>query len=166
MTIQAVLKSQYHASLSMLRETIDACPPELWTDASYVNQFWHVAYHALFYTDFYLQPSESTFIAWEHHRAEHNFFQPRSKATSITPYSVDEVRAYCKHCDDLIDSAVDRLDLDAPESGFPWYRMSKLEHQFVNLRHLQHHTGQLAERIRQATGRGIGWVGGSAGRRS
>ena len=164
MTVEAVLKSQYHASLSMLRSAIDACPPELWTDASYVNQFWHVAYHALFYTDFYLQPSESAFLPWEHHRPEHNFFKSRSKTAAIIPYSVDEIRTYCKRCDDMIDSAVDRLDLSAPESGFPWYRMSKLEHQFVNLRHIQHHTGQLAERVRQATGRGIEWVGGSAAR--
>jgi DinB family protein len=162
MTVQAVLKSQYHASLSMLRNAIDACPPALWTDASYVNQFWHVAYHTLFYTDLYLQPSESAFVPWEHHRPEYNFF----KSESIVPYSVDEIRAYCERCDEKVDSAVDRLDLTAAESGFSWYKMSKLEHQFVNLRHLQHHTGQLAERIRQATGRGIDWVGGSAGRRS
>jgi hypothetical protein len=160
MTMQAVLKSQYHASVSMLRNAIDACPADLWTDASYVNQFWHVAYHTLFYTDLYLQPSESAFVPWEHHRPECSFF----KSGSIVPYSVDEIRAYCERCDEKIDSAVDRLDLAAAESGFSWYRMSKLEHQFVNLRHLQHHTGQLAERIRQSTGRGIEWVGGSAGR--
>jgi len=165
MTLQAVLKSQYLASLTMLRKAIDACPAELWTDTSYVNQFWQIAYHTLFYTDFYLQSSESAFVPWEHHRPEHNYFTSRSKTPqSITPYSVDELRAYCKRCSDMIDAAVDRLDLAAPESGFSWYKMSKLEHQFVNLRHIQHHTGQLAERIRQATGRGIEWVGGSAGR--
>jgi hypothetical protein len=38
--------------------------------------------------------------------------------------------------------------------------MSKLEHQFVNLRHIQHHTGQLAERIRQSTGHGVSWARG------
>ena len=44
----------------------------------------------------------------------------------------------------MVDAAVYRLDLTAPESGFYWYRMSKLEHHLVNLRHIQHHTGQLA----------------------
>lgn len=162
MSLQDVLKSQYHASLAMLREAIDACPADLWTDASYVNQFWQVAYHTLFYTDFYLQPSETTFLPWEHHRPKYNFFPSRPEAArSLTPYSIDEVRAYGARCDAIIDSAVDRLDLSSPDSGFPWYKMSKLEHQFVNLRHIQHHTGQLAERIRQATGGGVGWVGGS-----
>jgi hypothetical protein len=54
---------------------------------------------------------------------------------------------------------VDRLDLTAPTSGFSWYRMSKLEHQLLNLRHIQHHTGQLADRLRRETNKGIAWVG-------
>ena len=146
MSLQDVLKSQYHASLTMLRDAIDACPAELWTDPTYVNQFWQVAYHTLFYTDFYLQASESAFVPWEKHRPKHNFFASGHA-----------------RCDAMIDSAVDRLDLGAAESGFPWYKMSKLEHQFVNLRHIQHHTGQLAERIRQVTGRGVNWCGGAQG---
>jgi hypothetical protein len=40
--------------------------------------------------------------------------------------------------------------------------MSKLEHQLVNLRHIQHHTGQLADRLRQAADRGLRWVGGAS----
>src|SRR5262249_209209 len=132
MTIQAILKSQYHASLAMLRDSIDACPVELWTDTSYVNQFWQVAYHTLFYTQFYLQPSESAFVPSEHHRPKHNFFVSGwDAANSATPYSIDEIRAYGVLCDAMIDSAVDDLDLNAPDSGFPWYKMSKLEHQFV-----------------------------------
>ena len=162
MSIQDILKSQYRASLAMLRGAIDACPAELWIDDSYVNQFWQVAYHTLFYTDLYLQPSESTFISWEHHRPKYNRFPSGPEVTqALTPYSIDDVRAYCARCEASVDAAVDRLDLTSPESGFPWYKMSKLEHQVVSLRHIQHHTGQLAERIRQVTGRGVGWVGGS-----
>ena len=161
MSLYDVLKSQYHASLAMLGAAIDACPTDLWTDVSYVNQFWQVAYHTLFYADLYLQPSEATFVAWEHHRRDYNCFSSGPDvARSLTPYSIDEVKAYGARCDAMIDSAVDRLDLTSLDSGFPWYKMSKLEHQFVSLRHIQHHTGQLAERIRQATGRGVGWVGG------
>ena len=65
-------------------------------------------------------------------------------------------------CDAAVDDAVDALDLAAPECGFPWYSMSKLEHQLVNLRHIQHHAAVLGDRVRQATGTGIGWVGAGA----
>ena len=58
----------------------------------------------------------------------------------------------------MIDDAVDVLDLDATESGFSWYRMSKLEHQFVNIRHIQHHAAQLIDRVRSVADVGIRWV--------
>jgi hypothetical protein len=130
-----------------------------------VNPFWQVAYHTLFYTHFYLQPSEADFVPWEHHRpGYHRLGREDGASGPQIPCTVEEVRAYGIHCRDLIDAAVDRLDLASPDSGFPWYPMSKLEHQFVNLRHLQHHTGQLADRLRQATNRGLRWVGGAPSR--
>ena len=160
MTLQAVLKSQYHASLVMLLEAIEGCPADLWTSDQYANQFWQVAYHTLFYTDLYLQPAEAAFTPWEHHRPGHHRFEARADpAVSLTPYSVGELTAYCGRCQDMVDSAVDRLDLRSPESGFSWYQMPKLELQVLNLRHLQHHTGQLADRLRQAADRGVRWVG-------
>ena len=163
MTLQTILKSQYRASLAMLLEAIDSCPAELWASDQHVNQFWQVAYHTLFYTHLYLQGSEADFVPWEHHRPGYNRFGTGPDAQShLTPYSVEDVRAYCRYCQEMVEAAVDRLDLDSPESGFSWYRMPKLEHQFVNLRHLQHHTGQLADRLRHAADRGVRWVGGMA----
>ncbi len=79
------------------------------------------------------------------------------------PYSQAECLAYWEFCDAMVDPAVDALDLWSQESGFAWYRMSKLEHQFVNIRHIQHHTAQLADRLRASAGVGVKWIG--AGRR-
>ena len=162
MTLQAALKSQYYASLAMLLEAIDSCPAALWTSEQYGNQFWQIAYHALYYTHLYLQPAEADFVPWEHHRPGHHRFGTGPDAAAVLlPYSAEEIRSYCLRCRDLVDAAVDRLDLAAPASGFSWYRMSKLEHQFVNLRHIQHHTGQLADRLRRDADRGLRWVGGA-----
>lgn len=163
MTLQAVLKSQYHASLAMLLDAVESCPADLWTSDAYVNPYWQVAYHALFYTDLYLQPDESAFTPWEHHRPEHHRFGPRAAAMGpLLPYTSVEVAEYGRHCDAMVDAAVDRLDLSASECGFSWYQMPKLEHQLLNLRHLHHHTGQLADRLRQVAGRGIQWVGAAS----
>jgi len=165
MSLHAILKSQYHASLAMLLEAIEACPAGLWTSQAYINQYWQVAYHALFYTDLYLQPEESAFTPWEHHRPDHHRFgTPGDTGRPITPYTASEAAVYARRCDAMVDAAVDRLDLTAPTSGFSWYQMPKLEHQLLNLRHLHHHTGQLADRLRQVAGRGIRWVGGTAAR--
>ena len=73
-----------------------------------------------------------------------------------------QVLEYWSFCDRSVDGAVDALDLDSAESGFSWYRMSKLEHQLVNVRHIQHHGAQLADRLRSAADIGIRWVGGQS----
>ena len=74
------------------------------------------------------------------------------------PYTQAQVLEYWEFCDRMVDDDVDALDLDGTESGFSWYRMSKLEHQFVNIRHIQHHAAQLIDRVRSAADVGIRWV--------
>jgi hypothetical protein len=164
--LRAVLKRQYHAAMAMLRGAIERCPDELWHDATPANACWQVAYHALYYTHLYLQPTEAAFRPWPGHRAdvqhEDGIAGPSDPASGLpllpAPYTRDEVLAYWRHLVATIDGAVDALDLLARDSGFWWYRISKLEHQFVNLRHLQHHAAQLADRVRAAAGAGVDWV--------
>ena len=59
--LRTVLKSQYHASLAMLREAIERCPPEEWLSTKHKNAFWQVSYHALFFAHLYLQRDEAAF---------------------------------------------------------------------------------------------------------
>jgi hypothetical protein len=59
----------------------------------------------------------------------------------------------------MIDACIDALDLSAPQCGFPWYKMSTLEHQIVNIRHIQHHAAMLSSRLRQSAGIAVDWVG-------
>lgn len=159
--LRASLKSQYHAGLEMLRRAIEACPDDLWTDARHHNPFWSVAYHVIFYTHFYLHRHADDFRPWEGHREEaHRMSGPGGTDTPrLTPFAKQEILDYLAHCDAFVDPAVDALDPAASESGFGWYPMSKIEHQMVNLRHLGHHTGQLIDRVRAATGEGVSWVG-------
>jgi hypothetical protein len=157
-----VLGSQYEAALAMLLAAIDACPAALWTGDGYVNPFWQVAYHTLYHTHLYLQPSEADFLPWEHHRPRHHHFGAGlDAAPAPSPCSAQELRIYCLLRRDLAGPAVDRLDLAAPDSGFSWCRMSKPEHQLVNLRYIRHHTRRLADRLRQEAGRDLPWVGGA-----
>jgi len=37
--VRASLKRQYHAGLGMLRDAIEACPDDLWYDATATNAF-------------------------------------------------------------------------------------------------------------------------------
>ena len=47
--LRSVLKSQYHASLAMLRQALERCPEDLWYSQEQVNSFWQTAYHTLFF---------------------------------------------------------------------------------------------------------------------
>jgi len=152
MDTRRALKSQYHAALAMLRQTIERCPDGVWLAGEHPRTVWRVAYHALFTTHLYLQPNEAAFTPWEGHREEANFVEalpwpPHATPKPCTPYARSEMLAYLDLLDAMIGPCVDALDLDATECGFWWYQLPKLDHQILNIRHVQQHTGQIAERL-------------------
>ncbi len=166
--LPSILKSQYHAALAMLRDAIEKCPEKEWLATERTpNAFWQVAYHALFFAHFYLMPDHEHFTPWHGHQRDNQNPDglpgepdPASALPLIpTPYTKEQVLEYWSICDGMVDSAVDALDLASEQSGFPWYPISKLEHQLVNIRHIQHHTAQLADRLRTAANVGVTWVG-------
>jgi hypothetical protein len=158
MDVRAALKGQYHATLAMLRQAIEQCSDELWDHPADAVAFWRVVYHTLYFTHLYLQQDEATFRPWPRHREGHHDL-PRSAAGSaptLDPYSRIDLLEYWRLCDNMVDACVDRLDLDAPGSGFSWHsRIPKFEHQLHNLRHVQHHAAILSCRLRAAPGAGV-----------
>ena len=52
---------QFGAALDTLKNAINSCPDQLWGDQSRFHQFWYVAYHTLFYLDFYLTADVENF---------------------------------------------------------------------------------------------------------
>ena len=166
-TLKPILKSQYHAALAMFREAVHECPADLWLAKGHVSAFWQVAYHTLFYTHLYLHTDEAAFRPWEGHQADVQHpdgltapGDPRSTRPLLPkPYSKADVLAYWDVCDRMVDRALDGMNLAASECGFWWYPVSKYEHQLINLRHLQHHTAQLADRLRTAVDVHVKWIG-------
>jgi hypothetical protein len=153
--MKEILKSQYRASAQMLRASIEACPDSLWNDEAYKNPFWHIAFHTIFYTHFYLHATEGDFIAWDQHRDE---WVSLGDDPGEGHYTKDEILAYLGFFEQRIGKLVDDLDLEA-ESGFYWLPFDKLQLQFYNIRHIQHHTGELCERLGGAGDIEVGWVG-------
>ena len=150
--------SQYRASLAMLRPAIELCPEDLWLAANYRNRYWHVAYHALFYAHLYVCASEAAFTPWEKHRVACRLLgKSTEEIAAIEPYSRAEMLDYLQICSAAIEDKVPALPLDGP-SGFDWLPFNRLELHFYNIGHLQHHVGQLAERLRTVCGIGVPWV--------
>jgi len=162
MNIKPIIKSQYHAALDMLRQVIANCPDPVWLSRTPKNHFWRVAFHALFYTHLYLQPAEKDFVPWPKHRDQSQFlgtvpWPPHDQPKIGPPYTKEELLEYLDFCHAEADARVDALDLEGP-SGFWWLPFDKTELQFYNIRHLQHHTGELSDRLCNE-GIELDWVG-------
>ena len=162
---RAALKPQYHASLKTLRHAIEKCPDNLWNNpVDGLAAFWRVAYHALFFTHFYLQKDQHSFTPWSRARKEAEVLGPipwdnNRMPEACEPYTREDILEYWAFVDGMIDAGVDALDLDAAECGFPWYPMGKFEHQLENIRHIQHHAAALASRLRREANVSVPWVG-------
>jgi hypothetical protein len=151
----------------MFKEAVERCSDELWLDKTHINAFWQVAYHSLFYVHMYLQPKLEGFKPWAGHQTkvqyQNGIAGPSKKGSDLPlipePYSRAQVLAFLATCEGMIDGVLDSFDLLEPNSGFPWYSCGKLEHQIISIRHLQHHTAQLGDRLRGAYGSGLSWLG-------
>lgn len=162
MDLRNAMTSQYLATLAMLEETIQRCPADVWVDPDAKDQFWQIAYHALFYTHLYLQESEASFIPWPKHRKDYHYLGPigwdNDRLPEIgEPYTQADVLEYLDFCRAEIRPCLSQTDFAGP-SGFEWLAFDKLELQVYVIRHLQQHIGELGARL---SGRGIeiGWVG-------
>ncbi|MEM6394253.1 MAG: hypothetical protein AAF797_15925 [Planctomycetota bacterium] len=153
--IQAILKAQYRAGFSTLRQAIEKCPDELWgSSEGHAAAYWRIAFHALFFTHFYLQKDQQSMRLWPRQRGH-----PEQLDAPIDDmYSQADLLEYLDFCLRLLDDAIGDMDLSSHECGFPWYKQGKLEHQITNIRHLQHHAAQLGDRLRSATSQGLDWL--------
>ena len=161
--IQDVLEKQYRAVIAMHSQAIGECPDSLWVADHYHNRTWHIAYHAIFYTHFYLHPSDSQFEPWPKHRPNAQFlgatpWPPYERPVIQGSYTRAEVLECCEFCLDELKARVRSLDMRSP-SGFPWLPFSRMELHLYNIRHLQHHAGQLIDRLRTATEAEFAWIG-------
>jgi hypothetical protein len=161
MTLDIVV-AQLRAALAMLRSTIEACPEGLWNRETDHNRFWALAYHTLYHAHLYLHPSKAAFVPWERKvQGKEGFGRTHlgdwAELTPEDTYAQADVLAYCDHIDGLVAPLVASTPFDAP-SGFPRIAFTRGEAHLSNLRHIQHHAGQLAERLRQAANAGTQWI--------
>lgn len=145
--LKQVLTNQFEAALSMLRHAIAACPPEHFEGKIAGGTFRWVAYHTLFYVDFYLSMSEEKFERRELHQRGN---EPRG-GTLNNGLDQDEALAFLDLCHQKLLTAIaaETPESLAGPSGFPWYEITRGEFHLNNIRHIQHHTGALYAYLRR-----------------
>jgi len=140
---------QFGAALDMLENAMRACPAGLWGDREREPQFWYLAYHTLFWLDYYLSDSPDGFAPPLPCGREE--FDP---AGVLPPrvYAQDELLAYLEHGRRKARQAIASLGAPgvAPRFRSGWMDFSRLELHLYNLRHVQHGAGQLNLLLRKA----------------
>jgi len=154
MEIHEVVRSQYLAALAMLKQAILGCPEDMWDDPQDNDAVWFKAYHALYYAHLYLQRTRGDFVRWRKHTKPH----------SSAPLPKDEALDYLGFVEEEVARRIPITDFEG-ESGFHGFHMNKLELQFVNIRHIQQHTGELYERLGARAGATLNWAEKRHGRR-
>lgn len=158
-----IVASQLEAGLCMLNECIRNCPAPQWDENVGKYPFWHVAYHTLCFVDVYLTRCDAE---WQprHDVGGPGGLHPKGREELEEEYpsrrfEPSEMLTYVEICREKIHTA---LAAETPaslagESGFPWLPFTRAELHLYNLRHLQHHAGQLSALLRRA-GVDTGWV--------
>jgi hypothetical protein len=143
-----ILTSQFQASLCMLNDCIQKCPLEHWDGKVAKYPFWQVAYHTLCFADLYLSPSEQSFQFRDIHPKGWSEFNDEYPSRG---FDKPELTAYAATCrQKAIDTlAAETRESLSGESGFSWLEFSRAEAHLYNIRHIQHHAGQLGAYLRR-----------------
>lgn len=144
--------SQMDAALLMLEDCVRQCPAEHWDSPIAKYPFWQVAYHTLCFVDLYLARDERE-------------WQPRTGEGGLHPagwaeldeeypsrrFTQEEILGYLALCRRLARESIGRESAEslAGPSGFARRKISRLEMHIYNLRHVQHHAGQLSASLRR-----------------
>jgi len=126
--------------------------------------FCQVAFHTLFFTDYYLEPEAESLRRQPFHVAHPDFFGDYEQLHDREPVSLYEkaqIELYLDFCRDKAAATIaaeTAEELGAP-TRFAHKRFSRAELHVYNIRHIQHHAAQLILRLRLDTNVDIPWIG-------
>ncbi|MBV9214957.1 MAG: DinB family protein [Acidobacteria bacterium] len=141
----------------MLENSINTCPDEIWLQNAGRTPYWHNVLHTLFFTDLYLEGKLDGFVPPE--PIGMTELDPSGVVPDI-PYTKSEMLAYLAHCRQKSVTAIGSLTASSVDEmvDFPWVKKDYLALIFYNLRHIQHHVGQLNLILRQRLDHHAPWV--------
>lgn len=122
-----------------------------------------MAFHVLFFADYYLESDGGDFRGQSFHTANQALFDDYEQLQDCEPVAVyrkDQITPYvdfCRHKAVTITAAETELSL-AQTTSLTRFPMSRFELHLYNIRHLQHHGAQLVLRLRLAQGVDIPWI--------
>jgi hypothetical protein len=157
---------QFGAAIETLQNALDACPEDLWQARLWrapdtrpeFTEFWYVAYHAIFWLDYYCSESADEFTA------PPLFTLSELEMDGAMPdrvYSKQELQTYLEYarakCRAKIESLADENEPQRVRNT--WRVKTVAELMLYNMRHVQEHAAHLNMLLGQKTNSAPGWVG-------
>ena len=154
------LRDQHVAANDTLASCVELCPDEAWTDVVGERAFWEVAMHALFFSHLYLtmpgeEPPGPPEWAWYDacgmgYRMDPPYDAIPDAEMGPAP-DCARVLEWARAVTPRLEAALAReteASLAGP-SGFDRLPIPRAQLYLYNLRHIQHHAGQLAAVLRR-----------------
>ncbi|HEV8353792.1 MAG TPA: DinB family protein [bacterium] len=162
-TFKTLITRQYEAALSMLKACVDRCPDAVWNTRGANYRFCQLVFHTLIFTDLYLgHDDEELFRQQPFHSRNQDFFADYEEFGHGLPVrlfdkpSILTYLDFCRTKASEIMAGETEETLNAPAVSRP--SLSQAELHVYNIRHIQHHTGQLSLRLRVDADEDMAWV--------
>lgn len=163
-TVKRLFASQFEASFCTLGHCVARCPDDLWHARVAKYPFCQVAFHTLFFADFYLGPDAAALQSQQFHLTNPQLFGDYEQLQDREPeslYDMQQINAYLRFCRGKAATTIaaeTEESLCAP-AKFPRRLFSRAELHVYNIRHIQHHAAQLILRLRLDSEVDIPWIG-------
>jgi len=142
--LKAILWKQFGASIDMLESSILVCPESFWDK----KDFWYSVYHTIFWIDYYSSTDPDAFSPPE------PFTLSELDPKGISPervYLKKELLEYLEYSSNKVFFLIDGLNEETSKERFITKKKNynRIEMILYNMRHVQHHVGQLNFLLRQ-----------------
>ena len=165
-TLAELLAHQYEASICTLNLAVTRCPEPSWNKRVAALKFCQAAFHAVFFADVYLQPTDDVDLLKRQpfhveHKADFRDYEELEDREQVLLYDKPFVLSYLQNVRRKARETIARESAEVltGPSGFRRRTCSRAELHVYNIRHIQHHAAQLSLRLRLDTDVDIPWVG-------
>lgn len=157
MELKTIIWQQFGASIDMLENAIRECPEKAWGDQPGQHEFWYIAYHTLFFLDYYLSDSPEGFAPPAPFTLGE--LDPAGQLPDRV-YTKDELLTYLEHGHKKCQRAMNALTEEKAHQpcSFEKPDITVAQLHLYNMRHVQHHAAQLNLILRQKTDSAPRWV--------
>lgn len=161
--IKQSLSGQYSAAFTTLKHCIDLGGEANWQLKIGSYELGRSLFHALIFSDLYLDESENQFRKQSFHLKHAEIFEDYAELKDVLPGPSpdrDKTQLYLQHCHQKAQRVVaaETQSSLATEAPFRWTPFSRAELHVYNIRHLQHHAAQISLRLRAISEIEIPWV--------